>query len=301
MYGGFARSGTVDSLSDLEDSAMFIDAEKMKDQLRQNMMKPTYDVCDFYKKSGRCQQVARSQVFEHTTLAVIAFNALWMWVDTDLNDAVSLMDAHPVFQVAEHLFCAYFAWEWAMRFGAFQRKRNGLRDAWFCFDSFMVGMMVGETWLLTGVMLLAGGGGGGGMGGASILRLLRLFRLSRMARMAKLLRSLPELLILVKGMVSSLRSVFFTMLLLFICVYVFAIAFRQLLDGTPTGHLMFSSIMHAMHTLFLDAALMDGTGNVVKALLAESWVYVLLFYLFLVLAALMVMNMLIGVLCEVSP
>jgi hypothetical protein len=279
---------------------MMIDKDKMKDAIRQNMMKEPYDVCSFYKNTGRCQKIARSSVFENTTLAVIAFNALWMWVDTDLNNAASLFDAHPVFQSAEHLFCAYFSWEWAMRFGAFKRKRDGLRDAWFCFDSFMVVMMVGETWVLTAMLLIAGGGGGsGGMGNASILRLLRLLRLSRMARMAKLLRSMPELLILVKGMVSAMRSVFFTLLLLLICIYVFAIAFRQLLDGTPAGAQYFPSIMIGMHTLFLDGTLMDGTGNVVKAMLAQSWVYVVFFYLFLVLAAMMVMNMLIGVLCEV--
>ncbi len=32
-------------------------------------------VIDFYKTSGRCQQLARKRSFEHITLAVILFNA----------------------------------------------------------------------------------------------------------------------------------------------------------------------------------------------------------------------------------
>ena len=45
-------------------------------------------------------------------------------------------------------------------------------------------------------------------------RLVRLLRLTRMARMARLLRAMPELLVLIKGMVVAMRSVFFTLCLL---------------------------------------------------------------------------------------
>eukprot|EP00930_Biecheleria_cincta_P058337 TRINITY_DN44179_c0_g1_i1.p1 TRINITY_DN44179_c0_g1~~TRINITY_DN44179_c0_g1_i1.p1 ORF type:complete len:605 (+),score=83.63 TRINITY_DN44179_c0_g1_i1:52-1815(+) len=279
---------------------MFVDAAAMKQRIRESMMQPTYDVCNYYQTEGFCQRVARNPIFDNVTLSVIAFNALWMWVDTDLNDAPELLQAHPVFQTAEHFFCAYFSFEWCMRFGAFKRKRDGLKDAWFCFDTFMVSMMVAETWILTAVMAAASNGSaGGGLGNASMLRLLRLLRLSRMARMAKLLRSMPELLILVKGMVAAAHSVFFTLLLLFIAVYMFAIAFRQLTDGTPLGDKHFSTVLASMHTLFLDGTLLDGTGDLVRDLLRESWAYVLVLYVFVTLAALMVMNMLIGVLCEV--
>jgi len=279
---------------------MFAGPDVMKEKLREMMVRPKYDVCNFYKTTGFCQLVARSQKFEYTTLSVIALNALWIAIDTDLNGAAMLLDAHPVFQFAEHFFCAYFTFEWTMRFGAFQRKRNGLRDAWFVFDSFMVFMMVGETWVMTIVLLATGSGGGsGGMGNASILRLLRLLRLSRMARMAKLLRSMPELLILIKGMVSAMKSLFFTMLLLLILIYLFAIMFRQLTDGSEVGIRYFGDMITAMHTLMLDGTFLDGVGSVMKALEKESIVYVLLFYLFILLSALTVMNMLIGVLCEV--
>eukprot|EP00420_Gonyaulax_spinifera_P027062 CAMPEP_0197898118 /NCGR_PEP_ID=MMETSP1439-20131203/43295_1 /TAXON_ID=66791 /ORGANISM="Gonyaulax spinifera, Strain CCMP409" /LENGTH=682 /DNA_ID=CAMNT_0043518811 /DNA_START=58 /DNA_END=2102 /DNA_ORIENTATION=+ len=279
---------------------MFADAQSMKDRMKQNLMsKPKYEVTSFYKKTGFCQAVARSQKFEYATLSVIALNALWISIDTDLNQAEMLLGAHPVFQVAEHFFCMYFTFEWTMRFGAFQIKRNGLRDSWFVFDSIMVFMMVGETWVMTGVIIMLGGGASSGFGNASILRLLRLLRLSRMARMAKLLRSMPELLILIKGMASAMRSVFFTLILLSILLYVFAIAFRQLTADTPAGEKYFSTIINAMHTLLIDGTLLDGTGSLVKTLEEAGVVYVVILYMFILLSALTVMNMLIGVLCEV--
>merc|ERR550532_2916939 len=120
--------------------------------------------------------------------------------------------------------------------------------------------MVSETWVMTIILLALGAGGSSGLGNASVLRLLRLLRLSRMARMAKLLRSMPELLILIKGMVSAMRSVFFTLLLLGILIYVFAIAFRQLTADTDAGKIYFYNIPKSMHTLLIDGTIMDGPG-----------------------------------------
>ena len=45
---------------------------------------------------------------------------------------------------------------------------------------------------------------------SSILRFARVMRILRTARIAKLIRYMPELVILLKGMMSACRSVFFT-------------------------------------------------------------------------------------------
>mmetsp|Transcript_24503 Transcript_24503/g.56859 ORF Transcript_24503/g.56859 Transcript_24503/m.56859 type:complete len:795 (+) Transcript_24503:110-2494(+) len=281
-------------------TSMFADPEAIKEKLRRSLIKPKYDVSTFYKQTGFCRLIATSSKFEYATLSVIALNAIWIAVDTDLNSqAATLLDAHPVFQLAEHFFCAFFSFEWTVRFGAFQNKLNGLQDMWFVFDSIMVFLMVAETWVLSIFLLATGSAGGGGLGDAAILRLLRLLRLSRMARMARLLRSMPELLFLIKGMASAMKSLAYTLGLLFVLIYIFAIAFRQLTDGTEVGVLYFGNMFKAAHTLLLDGTLLDSTGTVVQALEKESLALVLVFYVFILLAALTVLNMLIGVLCEV--
>merc|ERR1719316_462327 len=98
-----------------------------------------------------------------------------MAVDTDLNDADTLMSAHIVFIIGENFFCTYFT--------AFKRKRDGLGDGWFVFDSCLVFLMVMETWVL--LIIMASVGGSFQLGGTSILRLFRLLRLSRLMRMLK--------------------------------------------------------------------------------------------------------------------
>jgi hypothetical protein len=255
---------------------------------------------DFYHTEGLFQLVARSSAFGNITLMVIGFNAIWIWIDTDFNEADALMDAEWPFQLAEQFFCTYFSFEWLIRFLSFRRKHDGFRDAWFCFDSVMVSMMVIETWVMTLVLIaLSPSGGSMDMGNGGLLRILRLLRLSRMARMARLLRAMPELLILIKGMMAAVRSVVFTLLLLAIVLYVFGIAFVQLLTGLDAYNKGFRTVPEAMHTLLLRGTLMDEIGSVVRQLSRAHVLYAVVFYFFVLISALTVMNMLIGVLCEV--
>eukprot|EP00927_Polykrikos_kofoidii_P063227 TRINITY_DN58040_c0_g1_i1.p1 TRINITY_DN58040_c0_g1~~TRINITY_DN58040_c0_g1_i1.p1 ORF type:complete len:588 (-),score=162.39 TRINITY_DN58040_c0_g1_i1:120-1883(-) len=279
--------------------AMFVDPKQMKDKLRENMHKPRYDVTNFYWTEGCCQKVARSPIFENLTLSVIAFNALWLAIDADNNTADSLVAAQPIFIVAENFFCLYFFLEWIFRFGSFKNKLNCMKDAWFVFDSFMVCLMIFETWIMS-IMMLAMGGGGVNMGSAGLMKLLRLLRLSRMARMARLLRSLPDLLILIKGMVAAIRSVFFTLILLVLLIYVFAIFFRQMARGLPIEETFFPSMAETMHSLLLHGIFTDSVGSLVFVI-ADTTDYHLLigFYIFVLLGSCTIMNMLIGVLCEV--
>mmetsp|Transcript_10525 Transcript_10525/g.20304 ORF Transcript_10525/g.20304 Transcript_10525/m.20304 type:complete len:724 (+) Transcript_10525:67-2238(+) len=275
---------------------IFGNLEQMKETVREQMCKPKYDVAIFYHTTGFTQWIARHPRFEQLTLLVIGLNALWIWIDTDHNPGSVLLNSPPIFQLVEYFFCIYFTFEWAMRFGAFERKCSGLRDRWFVFDSFLVGTMVFETWLMTSIVLMVGGGGS--LGNAGILRMARLLRLTRMARMARLLRAMPELLILIKGMVAAMRSVGFTLGLLFVLLYIFGIAFVQLCDGSPCAAI-FPDVPEAMHELLLNAALADGLSNLVGPLKKESFALLLVLYAFIFLSALTVMNMLIGVICEV--
>merc|ERR1719313_2574449 len=110
--------------------------------------------------------------------------------------------------------------------------------------------MVMETWVLLIVGAASGSSGGNPLGGnTSILRLFRLLRLSRLMRM---LRSLPESMILVKGMITAMKSVIYVMCLQVIITYVFAIAYTQLAVGTPTiGENLFSNVALSMYSLLV--------------------------------------------------
>jgi len=85
---------------------------------------------------------------------------------------ISERDEAPKF-IGTKIFCIFFCFEWIVRFGAFRRKRDGLKDAWFVFDSVLVTSMVLETWVFTFIVFIMGGGGSaaGGGGNMGILRL----------------------------------------------------------------------------------------------------------------------------------
>lgn len=282
-------------LVDYKAGISYADPIPMKEQVRINLEKPVYDVKDFYKVTGIWQLVAKSPVFENFTLFVITVNAFWMWLDADENGADALLDADPLYQVAEHCFCIYFSLEWFIRFMAFKRKRSGFQDFWFFFDSCLVGMMVFETWIMTSVLIMSGSGFSGG-GQASLLRLLRLMRLSRLARM---LRSCPELLIMIKGIVASSRTVSITIILLLLLMSVFSIIFRQLSSGTPVESKYFSNIGSSMYVLLMKGTFLEDVKSIMNALGKESVLLACVFLVFILLSALTVMNMLIGILCEV--
>merc|ERR1712190_170761 len=148
-------------------------------------------------------------------------------------------------------------------------------------------MMVLETWAIPVVMLSADQTQGSGLGGASILRLFRLLRLSRMARM---LRSMPELMILIKGMVAAIRSVFFVMALLIIVTYMFAIALTLLADGVDVvGEEYFPGVLKAMFCLWVHGTLLDDLAGISNDLLDHSLACLGVFNLFILISALIIM------------
>eukprot|EP00747_Dinoflagellata_sp_TGD_P142905 gnl/TRDRNA2_/TRDRNA2_176311_c0_seq13.p1 gnl/TRDRNA2_/TRDRNA2_176311_c0~~gnl/TRDRNA2_/TRDRNA2_176311_c0_seq13.p1 ORF type:complete len:482 (+),score=116.03 gnl/TRDRNA2_/TRDRNA2_176311_c0_seq13:76-1521(+) len=275
----------------------FADSEAMKERVRQTLLKkPQYNVFDFYYEDGVAPRIAKHPVFENVTLSIIALNAVWIAVDTDYNEADTMLEAEWYFQVMEHFFCTYFTFEWIVRFLSFRRKLDGLKDGWFKFDSLLVLLMVVETWFFSIVAL--GGGGANPLGGNTAI--LRLFRLLRLSRLLRMLKSLPELMILIKGMVTATKSVSYVISLLFIVTYVFAIAFVQL--APPGGYcqeVFFEHVPLAIYSLFMYGIFLDNLADFFNAIRDESEIGVFLAFCFVFLGCMTVMNMLIGVLCEV--
>jgi len=130
-----------------------------------------------------------------------------------------------------------------------------------------------------------------------------LFRLARLSRLVRMLRSLPELMIMIKGMMAAAASVGYTLGLLLLITYVFSIALRNLVPKA-TGDddievRFFSSVPEAMHNLIIFACFLDDLSDFILAVKEQSTVMFILSWVYIVLASMTVMNMLIGVLCEV--
>eukprot|EP00929_Paragymnodinium_shiwhaense_P095734 TRINITY_DN57005_c0_g1_i1.p1 TRINITY_DN57005_c0_g1~~TRINITY_DN57005_c0_g1_i1.p1 ORF type:complete len:718 (-),score=88.40 TRINITY_DN57005_c0_g1_i1:9-2162(-) len=280
--------------------AMFPDKKVMAEAVVDGVKEGEFNVHSQYKEHGLAQQIAKSNLFESLTLFVISVNALWIAIDADYNTAAVLVKAQGLFQGMENLFCIFFTVEISIRYAAFKRSVDAFTNAWFVFDFTLVLFLVFDTWIMSLIylVLFSSSGQNAFVGDTTLFRLLRLLRLSRTLRMVKLMRAMPELLILIKGMMAASRSVFFTLCLLVLIIYIFAIAFRLLTDGLPLGDAYFSSVPTAMGSLLLLGTIPDMEQIVRDCSTADIFMGALIL-LFILVASLTVMNMLIGVLCEV--
>jgi hypothetical protein len=191
----------------------------------------------------------------------------------------------------------YFSLELFIRFVAFERKLNSMKDGWFVFDSTLVALYALDPFVLTIVAAVSGG---------SDLpfptSILRLFRLARLTRLVRMLRSFPELVIMVKGMLTAVASVMYCLGLLIMITYVFSIALTQISDREYEGGVWetyYTSVPHAMYTLAVYGLFGDNLAEFCDMNRVENTACLIIVTIYVVLASMTVLNMLIGILCQV--
>eukprot|EP00930_Biecheleria_cincta_P032212 TRINITY_DN2235_c0_g1_i1.p1 TRINITY_DN2235_c0_g1~~TRINITY_DN2235_c0_g1_i1.p1 ORF type:complete len:778 (+),score=158.01 TRINITY_DN2235_c0_g1_i1:111-2444(+) len=278
------------------------EAEELKAKARLALIRPQYNVQDYYYTTGFCQRLARSRWFENITVGVVLINAIWIAVEIDTNKALVLSDADPFYQVVENLFCAFFFVEVCIRFFAFARKRHAFQDMWFVFDSLIVFNMVVETWMIpVFLMILDVKNSANMLGNLTMLRMVRMVKLLRLSRLSKILRTVPELVIIIKAIGFASRSVAIFSALWLVVIYFFAVVMRQLTAGTDAGLAWFSSVPRSMNTLLLHGILPDYAllVNDISDPSKGSALFGIVLMAFIVLASVTIMYMLVGVLVEV--
>lgn len=279
--------------------SLFPDKTEMKQAMEDALLATRARKVDLYHNTGLAQSIVTSSWLEGVTNVVIMCNAVWIGFDVDLNPEPLLVNAHFMFQIMENIFCVYYLAEWLLRLCALKDKKHIVMDPGLMFDTILVVLTIIEVWVITFVMVVASSSGTPvWLGDSQVLRMLRLVRLQRAARIVRLLRVVPELVIMVRGMVAALRSVAMTLLLLGIIIYIFAICFRSLTDGTELGESLFRNIPQTWVSLLLNGAIPDHGPFVFE--MADHNVGLAAISLFFVfVASLTVLNLLVGVLVEV--
>merc|ERR1719506_2724819 len=140
------------------------------------------------------------------------------------------------------------------------------------------------------------------------LGFLRLLRLLRLSRLAHLMNKIPELLTMIKGIVAATRSVGSVLLFLAILCYVFSIIFtgtykpeagKEYTENEEMLQEYFGNIGISMFTLFVQGTLLDDLDDLVRGIREDSVLMLLAFFSFILLSSFTVLNMLIGILCDV--
>jgi len=106
-------------------------------------------------------------------------------------------------------------------------------------------------------------------------------------------------MIMIKGIIKATASVSYTLGLLLLITYVFSIALVQLSNGTEMKEEFFRSVPLGVYSLVIYATFLDDLSYFGDRVKAESTACLILCTRFVILASMTVMNMLVGVLCEV--
>uniref|UniRef100_A0A7S1AKP8 EF-hand domain-containing protein n=1 Tax=Noctiluca scintillans TaxID=2966 RepID=A0A7S1AKP8_NOCSC len=264
---------------------------------------------------GVFQAVARSLWFEQLFCLVIVFNVFVVGAETQYN-AANLRDSDaPGFVWLSYAFAVCFLCELSVRFIAvgpveFFCLKN---QAWNVFDSSIVLISVVE------VLLEIMGSGSSNSQSLDQLRLIRIVRTVRVLRVVRLMRFFSSLRLLVTSILSTLKSLLWTMLLLFMILYVFAIIFTQattpyLIDNKPrnqtsclqeattyeTLNYYFGDLPTSIFTLFKAIAGGVSWQEVSEPLRELHFSVVALFIVFIAFVYIVVLNVVTGVFCQTA-
>jgi voltage-gated sodium channel len=215
-----------------------------------------------------CARIVASAWFDFLIFGVIVANAVVLGLDT--YDSIT-RDAGGLLNTLNDIFLGVFVVELAIRIGAYGRRpQDFFRSGWNVFDFVVIG--------------------------AAFLPGLRenstLLRLVRLARVLRVVRLLPELRLLIVAVGRSLPGLASLSVMAVILLYVYGIVGWLVFgDALPDDY---GNIGDAMLTLFLLLSLENLPNVVEQGMEVSDWA-VPYYVSFVLIAALLVLNILIGV------
>lgn len=247
----------------------------------------------------RLQRILFSNEFDMAIGIVIVLNSVSIGVEQSLSlSGDSDTKYVTLCEVIEHIFLVIYILELGLRFAAVGSQC--LQDTSVRFDCFLVTTGVITNWIIQPFM-----GRVDKLGPILVLRTARLFRLARMVR---LLVNFRELWMLARGFIHSIRTMFYTMLLLFLTLYVFSsiaidiITNHNLARGTEAdprfqAHVeeYFADLPLTMLTL-LQFVCMDGAALIYKPLIKLDWKLAIYFISIILIISIVLMNLVTAVL-----
>jgi voltage-gated sodium channel len=216
----------------------------------------------------RLARVVDSPAFAALVLGVIVANAVVLGLQT-YDDVVE--EYGGLLDLLNDVFLAFFVGELALRIGSYGRRpQSFFRDPWNVFDfviiaaAFVPGLRSNST----------------------------LLRLARMLRVIRVVRLLPELRVLTLAIVRSLPPLFSMAVLTTVILFVYGmIGWLLFGDEDPDR---WGDIGEAMLTLFIMLTLENFPATLERGMEIEP-LSIIYFVTFVLVAALIVLNVLIGV------
>lgn len=166
-----------------------------------------------------CADIIHNHYFEMMSAWLVVMNAIWIGISTDWVARNWTTTVPDWFHYTDWVFCLLAVGELFIRIGA-QGCAFFYEDhwRWNLFDTLVVVTQIAD--LVISVIERS-------VSEAASLRVLKLVRILRIARIAS---AFPELHILISSIIDSLQSLFWTMVLIFACLYGVAVVITQVVS-----------------------------------------------------------------------
>eukprot|EP00927_Polykrikos_kofoidii_P030217 TRINITY_DN26030_c0_g1_i2.p1 TRINITY_DN26030_c0_g1~~TRINITY_DN26030_c0_g1_i2.p1 ORF type:complete len:582 (-),score=84.47 TRINITY_DN26030_c0_g1_i2:36-1781(-) len=169
--------------------------------------------------------IATSKAMEVASAVLLLVNAVWLGVCIEMEATNYPTSLPPWFTFVDLGFCVCFSCELLLRIiGLRLAFFVGPGSWWNLFDTVVIGLTIVDT----GTTFSSVASGLTTTAGVN-LRSIRLFRMVRFVRIIRLLRLVEELQTIVASIVSSLRSLVWTLILLLIFIYALAACLTQII------------------------------------------------------------------------
>eukprot|EP00931_Biecheleriopsis_adriatica_P115778 TRINITY_DN91530_c0_g1_i1.p1 TRINITY_DN91530_c0_g1~~TRINITY_DN91530_c0_g1_i1.p1 ORF type:complete len:533 (-),score=139.92 TRINITY_DN91530_c0_g1_i1:280-1878(-) len=240
-----------------------------------------------------------SPSFDVTISVIIVFNAFIIGLETDLRREANVR--HPGWIVAEVFFLLcfmgevglkifYHTWRWI-----FMSLANVL-TVFICFMAFLDAAILNP------------------IGASGVLRMFSMFRIVGIFRLYKLIkryRQLDELRLLLQSLKDSMQTLFWTVVLLVVVLYIGAVILTQQigqnvevygnyrkLSGGWDHEELFGTVGRSMFTLMQVMTLDSWLSKVVRHVAVNQWYMIAFFCVFLLITTFGIMNILVSVIVE---
>lgn len=203
--------------------SFFMETEEEKSTLLGNAGpgKPNCVCSAFNHLCETMTHVVQSEGFTFFSAFLVGLNAIEIGVATDYMARNVGQTPPPLLEGLELFFCTAFFLELVLRLAVFRCSFfTGADQGWNLFDFFIVSLQVLET-VINAVVR-----------GANVhipfLQLIRLLRIARIMRLGRVLHTVIEFRSMVSSILSSLKPLFWAMVLFSILLYSFAVGFTHI-------------------------------------------------------------------------
>jgi len=189
--------------------------KSLQDELQGRHVRTTPDIMDMNGAGEDLRPFVFKPWFRICIAIAIVANSMSMGLEIE---APSGSTARVFYRVLEYFFIAVFFLE--TLFKLYYLGRTYFADSWNCFDFAIVSCSVIDVIIMFILEVVVGQEFDNVLKSVSVLRVFRLFRV---LRVAKMVRIYSTMLLIVEGLLHSLKTVLWTSLLLLMFVYACAI------------------------------------------------------------------------------